>query len=256
LNLILSSESRAKSICILKPGILNSKRFDLVIVPKHDKAPLAKNILVTSGSPNLIDAVYLEEKKQALLGKIPHLNSAKAKIGVLLGGNTKKSILDKESLDAFIEALKKNAEALDTEILFTTSRRSSPELEKLAKARLSDFPRCKLLVVANEKNIPEAVGGILALSKILIVSEDSISMVSEAASSGKSVIVWRYKSGSQLNLSDKHDRFLKELSDKNHIILATAAELPQKIEDLFKGKVSTVLLNDREVIKKAVDLVI
>lgn len=256
LNLILSRESRAQSICILKPGILNSTRFNLVIVPKHDNLPLAKNIFVTSGSPNLIDAAYLEESRKALFKKLPALDSFKPKIGILIGGNTKKSILLKEELEIFLDTVKQKVGDLDAEILFTTSRRTSFELEVLIKSKLADFSRCKLLVVANEKNIPEAVGGILALSKVLIVSEDSISMVSEAASSGKNVIVWRYKPDSQLDLRDKHDRFLKELSDNKNIILATAAELPQKIEDLFKGKTSTVFLNDREIIKKAVNSVI
>jgi len=256
LNLILSRESRAKSICILKPGILNSSRFNLVIAPKHDNLSPAKNISTTSGSPNLIDAAYLEESKKALLKKFPQINSAKPKLGVLIGGDSKRSVLLKEDLEAFLASLAQKAESLDAEILFTTSRRTSPELEGLVKSRLSGSPRAKLLVVANENNLPEAVGGILALSKILIVSEDSISMISEAAASGKSVVVWRYKSAGQLNLSDKHDRFLKELSDKNHIILATAAELPQKIEDLSKGKVNTAPLNDREIIVKAVNSVI
>lgn len=255
LNLLLARETKAKSICVLKPGILSVKKFDVVIMPQHDNPAPKKNVFITSGTPNLVDTAYLQEKRVAILKQFPDLASAKTKIGILIGGNTKKDILSKEVLGILLDAVKGRSEEGDLEVLVTTSRRTPTELEAMVKAKFSTFPRCKLQIIANEKNIPEAVGGILALSKILIVSEDSISMISEAAASGNTVIVLRFKPP-ELKPADRHDRFLKELSDRKHIILANAAEISQRIDDVLKGKISTIPLNDRNVIIKAVKSVI
>ena len=175
-------------------------------------------------------------------------------MGVMIGGDTKKDIFDAEAMESFLDWLKETAESLDLELLVTTSRRTPRELEGLVKQKLGDFSRCKLLIIANEKNIPEAVGGILALSQVLLVSADSISMISEAASSGKNVLAFRF-TDRPLNSLDRHDRFLKALNEEGHIILTSILELPQKVEALVKGERSTKLLNDRAVIIKAVNSV-
>jgi len=255
LNLVLARESKAKSICVLKPGLLGYKRFDLVILPRHDNPPQRKNIFATRGSPNLIYGTYLQEQKTQLLQRFPQLSSHKAKIGILLGGDSKKDIIEVKNLEGFMDSLKKKAEALDMEILITTSRRTPAELERLVKDKFSNFPLCKLMIIANEKNFPEAVGGILALSKILIVSEDSISMISEAASSGNNVLVLSFNENDRVDPS-RHGRFLKELNQKGFVIIASVSEIPQRMEDLAKGKIITHRLDDQEVIAKAVDSII
>jgi Kdo2-lipid IVA lauroyltransferase/acyltransferase len=255
LNLILSRENRAKNICVLKPGILSVNKFNAVIMPRHDDPPQRKNVFITSGTPNSVDADYLQEKKSALLARLPGLNTGRKKIGILIGGDTKKSALTKESLETLLATVK--AKSLDhgLDILLTTSRRTCQELENLVKERLAGFSNCKLQIIANEKNLPEAVGGILALSRILVVTEDSISMVSEAAASGNPVIVLRFKAP-QLDPSDRHDKFLQELSGKGHIIIASAAEVSRRIDEVLQGKITTAPLDDKNTIIEAVKSVI
>ena len=60
----------------------------------------------------------------------------------------------------------------------------------ILKKYFKDDPRCKLFVDAAEDNPDGTVGGIFYLSDTVIVSGESISMVSEAASSGKVVLVF------------------------------------------------------------------
>ena len=60
-NWLLSTDQNAKSLVVLKPGLLSFRRFDLVVVPQHDN-PSAniKNtrVVVTKGAPNIIEKQY------------------------------------------------------------------------------------------------------------------------------------------------------------------------------------------------------
>ena len=86
--------------------------------------------------------------------------------------------------------IKEAALHYNADILMTTSRRTPSAIEQIILKELKNFERCSLCIIANQRNIPEAVGGILGLSDLVIVSGESISMVSEALSSGKRTIVF------------------------------------------------------------------
>jgi mitochondrial fission protein ELM1 len=90
----------------------------------------------------------------------------------------------------------------------------------LVKKEFQGDPRCQLLVIANEKNIPQVVGGILALSSAVVISPESISMASEAVSSRKPVLVFESK-----GLGRKHRRFLKYFAQKKYLNLVEASNL-------------------------------
>ena len=55
-------------------------------------------------------------------------------------------------------------------------------VDQLLHKRPRKHPRCPLLILTGQNNVPEAVGGILELSDIHVVSGDSILMVPGAAS--------------------------------------------------------------------------
>ena len=138
---------------------------------------------------------------------------------------------------------------MDAELLITTSRRTSSVAECLLKEEFLNYHRCKLLIIANEKNIPEAVGGILALSKIIITSPESISMISEAVNSRKYVLVFNSP-----NLSKKHRRFLNYFAKNKYIYLVDAYNLAKKIEEIWSNRPKIHTLGDNlkvcEAIKK------
>jgi KDO2-lipid IV(A) lauroyltransferase len=248
LNFVVSRENLAKSIVIMRPGILSTKRFDLVIMPRHDNPAKRKNVVVTSGALNLIDENYLKEQSAKLLQLTTYnLQLTTPKIGLLIGGNTKSFLLSKETILEVIQQLKSAAEKLDTDILVTTSRRTSKDIENLVKAEFKDYPRCKLLVIANEKNLTFALGGILALSQFIIISPESISMISEAVKSKKYVLVFN-----ALGLNRKHLRFLNYFAQNKYIYIANPADLSKTIENLWSDRPSIPALNDNFLIQEAI----
>jgi KDO2-lipid IV(A) lauroyltransferase len=251
-NHVLSRENLSKSIVIMRPPFLSTGRFDLVIMPCHDRPPKRKNVLAVEGALNLIDEEYLKAQTETLSVKC-QVSSVKSKafIGLLLGGDSKSFHLDRNKVAEVIRQVKQAAISLNAEILVTTSRRTSKEIEAVAKEELAGYPHCKLLVIANEKNIPQAVGGILGLSKVVVVSPESISMISEAASSNKRVLVFNLP-----GLSRKHGNFLARLSGKNYISLVKPQALAAALEKLWRENALAQALNDRLLVKEALEKII
>jgi mitochondrial fission protein ELM1 len=136
---------------------------------------------------------------------------------------------------------------LDADILVTTSRRTSKETELRVKEELKSYPRCKLLVIANEKNIPEAIGAILGLSQIVIISPESISMVSEAVNSKKYVLVFKSP-----GLSNKHHRFLEHFRRNEYIYLTESQNLGERIEDIWLNRPPIHTLGDNLLVSEAI----
>jgi len=230
-NYFLAKENQAKSIVLMRPGLSLSK-FDLVIAPRHDRMRKNKRLVSTEGALNLVDAEYLKAKSASLKqsGLIKTDLSALS-IGVLIGGKSKAFNLSVELFSELITQIKKASEELSADILFSTSRRTDSALEQAAKASLAGFSRCKLLVIANENNHPDVVGGILGLSNIIIISPESISMISEAVASGKYVFVFE-----AAGLSRKHRYFLKNYQKQGYIYLTQIQRLASAIKEVWRNQ--------------------
>jgi len=246
-NYILCRENLSKSIVIMRPSVLSAKRFDLVIMPKHDHPPSRRNIVVTTGALNLIDGQYLKEQSEKLI-KVSgfKLDAGGSYIGLLIGGDAKNFSLTKEIVRDAITQIKSAAEKLNADILVSSSRRTSKEIEKELKSEFGNYSRCKLLIIANEKNILEAVGGILGLSKIAVVTPESISMVSEAAASGCYSIVFEAK------INKRHDEFLRNMADKGYIHLSRVSEISLLAQRIWKERPRGNILEDNSLVKEAI----
>ena len=257
LNHLLSRDYQAKSLCVLKPGSLSFQRFDLVVLPQHDRLPGRRQnerVVTTRGAPNLIGPEYLREQSELLLKRFSHLRSrAKKKIGVFLGGDNKNYCFPESLAKIVVDQIKEIAEEMNADILVTTSRRTPARVENLLLRELKKHPRCPLLILANRLEVPEAVGGILGLSDILVVSGDSVSMISEAASSGKNTIVFSIKKRKGVSLRPlKHDLFVEKLNDEGFILACEAQSVGRFVSDVAKNKITTKPLNDQPALLKAV----
>lgn len=225
-NRIFSIENNAKSACVMKPPFVGFGKFDMVVLPRHDgKCKKEGAVIATDTVPNLIDEECLREGVRKI-SKIIKLEKGLT-IGALLGGDNKDFMLTDGVTGELLENLKGASQKLNANLLFTTSRRTPRSAEILIKAKLSPEKRCKLLVIANEKNIPHAAGGILGLADIVVTSGESASMVSEAVESGKKVIVFRLKK--KKKVASKFERMLKNLEKKGYIVTTDVGALSEAI---------------------------
>jgi len=251
----------AKSIVILKPGLLSLRGFDLVVLPQHDKPaviPPKTKVVITRAAPNLITEKYLQEQTELLLKRYSHLkNSFRTKIGVLIGGNTKNVVFTESTVKIIIHQIKEVAQQLNADILLTTSRRTPEHIEQLLFRELKKFDRCALLISATQSNVPEALGGILGLADYIVVSGESISMVSEAVSSGKKTVVFRVGNTALTELGkNKYEKFVDRLNEQGYLISCSAKDVGRSLYNVMREKIRFKVINDREVIKAAVEEII
>ncbi|HQO57349.1 MAG TPA: ELM1/GtrOC1 family putative glycosyltransferase [Candidatus Omnitrophota bacterium] len=255
-NFLLSAEQYAKNVSILKPGVLNVRRFSLVILPEHDRrwdnnSYDDSNVIFTKGALNLINAEYLQENAERLRERFSQLKIGdNFKIGVLLGGDTKECVLSVKKVKIMVHQLIEASEEMNADILLTTSRRTSEKVENFIPRHLKHFPRCRLLILANRHNVPEAVGGILGLSDMVIVSGDSVSMISEAACSGKPTIVFPIQNRFRLRGKEsKHNRFIDVLTEQGYILATDVRHIKQAVYNLVKNKIRLHPLDDSAVVE-------
>ena len=267
MNRILSKEHNAKSCVILKPGLLGYRYFDLVALPRHDRPPAYKHsddieerlpFVITNGAPNLVTPEYLLEQTQALLNRYSHLKGkVRTKISVFIGGASKNVYISEYQIKILIHQLKEAAQAIRAEILMTTSRRTPKRIEQLLHKNFKKDPCCPLLILANQQNVPEAVGGMLGLSDINVVSGDSISMISEAASSGKDTVVFFPQTRAKiLKGKNKHENFIRNLNQKGYVAACDIKEVGRNICDVAKSKLHTKKMDDQQTLIEALRFVI
>lgn len=242
-NRILRWENRARSIHLSRPGPYASRRFDLVIAPSHDRLPKGRNLLALDTPPNGIDPAILEEHARAFCRE--RRWDFEPGVGLLIGGDTKGAQFSEEALEGVLDAVRKFAGRRESWVYATTSRRTSEEMALKVKERLGSDPRCRLLVIANEENLPNAVPLILGLSRAIIVSGESVSMVAEAASAGPPVLAFDpIRNGRGRFL--KHRRVLRKLSAKGFIRFVEPADLEGALAESWAGETTPKTLNDNE----------
>lgn len=260
-NNLLSRDCNAKSIVVLKPGILDYRRFDLVVLPEHEAPPKKiKGVLtaVTKAAPNLVTPEYQEEQKEQLLKHYSHLKgNLRLKIGLFIGGDSKDILLTEQQIKTLIHQITEAAQEINADILATTSRRTPLAIEQMLQRRLRTHAHCPLLILASRDEVPSAVGGILGLSDIIVVSGDSISMVSEAASSGKNTIVFTPEvKDPSLKGRNKHVRFIERLNAQGFILSTDVKDIGHTIYNVAKGKIQTQKMDDHQTILEAMRKVI
>ena len=252
INLILTRANKAKNIVLMKPGLWSFKRFNLLIVPEHDHPLKGENVLVTLGAPNLVNPDYLAE--QAERAKKRLVLSKELRIGLLIGGENREYSFSKDRISQVVSELIKTAGALDAEILATTSRRTSREIGKYLQDYLSSRSRCKLLVIANELNPPQTAEAILALSQIVVISSNSISMISESLAAARYVIVFeldRKRPGAAF--LPRHARLVNRLAGEGYLSVCSPDNLYDTITKVWREKKPIKVLRDNQRVKEAVE---
>ncbi len=249
INLLLCKTLNAKSVTCLRPSPIGIRHFDLAIIPKlySDKAYTRENIIQTIGVPNPISPDALDTVKDDLLQTL-NLHKDKC-IGVLIGGTDKHETITIEDAEPLWNICKTVAEKMQIHFLMTTSRRTPLVVNSYLKSKLEDAEWCPLFVEPDTPSeLDDPYQAILAMSELLIVSADSFSMVCEAASSGRKVIV--------LSLTQKRKKLPKRYSIyeymENHSIVnqCKLMELEKRIIKELNCKTPNNQLQDTE---KAVD---
>lgn len=190
---------RTFTVQIQNPAI-SPAHFDLLVVPRHDGVT-GENVIATSGSMHRVTAESLRMDGEKFLPKVVNLPSPR--IAVLIGGSNAVYKLTSQEMKPLSASLSALAKSTGGSLMVTPSRRTGAENLAILQAELRDVPAY----------IWDGTGenpyyGMLGLADAIVVTADSVNMVSEACTTGKPVYVVDLPGG-----SDKFRRFHQTLSN-------------------------------------------
>ena len=240
-NLLLGQLLAAKTVTCRPPSPVGTRQFDLAILPRlYWRQPERINVCRTLGVPNRISPERLEHFRP-LSQKVS--SSQRSKIGLLIGGNSPLHNMSEKVATRWIDFLIQLVKSRKWQVLLSTSRRTPKVIEEyiadIVKDRNDDFP-INLFSHQTPSSSQFKFEHILANSDLLLVTEDSFSMVCEACSSGKPVVIlevertqpnWRYR---------QWDTIYQEL---------TARQIAEWETDQLTNQVNGIVMAEKPAIK-------
>ena len=223
-------KNNIKTIHIQNPKI-SSKYFDLLLIPEHDKIT-GKNIIQTKGALSFFLNHEIKHKKK--------ITFKKPIIFFMVGGTNKR--YKPQNGDYYDLGMKVThaANLLNARLIISTSRRTGKKAEKVLKSiftkQLNDF---QLHTFSDKNPYPK----ILKIAHYIVVTSDSVNMVSETATISTPLFVsyFRKEDGKILNfLENLKDlgiikKFEGTLFNFNKNNLNTNAETILKINNFFSS---------------------
>lgn len=184
---------------IQSPGV-GPGNFDLVVVPRHDRLR-GPNVMTCKGALHRVTPERLAAEAGAWkerLAWLPH-----PRIAVIVGGTNAVYRMTPAIAADLGDKLAGLAESAGAGLMVTASRRTGEEAEDILRRRLEGRP---VAFWNNRGDNPYFA--YLGLADAIVVTCDSVSMTSEAASTGKPVYVAMLDGG-----SPKFDAFHRALMD-------------------------------------------
>lgn len=173
------SDGATFTVQILDPRI-DPRYFDLVIAPRHDGLD-GPNVIQTLGALNPIDDAWLDHAAAdfTTLCELPAPRTA-----LLVGGPRKGIELDDAWLDCVIAQLEHWRERDGGSLLITTSRRTPQVWRDKLRHAFRDGCTC---FWGGAQDGPNPYPGYLAVADRIVVTPDSVNMLSEACATGAPV---------------------------------------------------------------------
>ena len=178
------------------------KNFDFIIAPDHDDIK-GQNVLISKGAIHYLTLKDINDCKNYLEDKIDKNRDV---ITLILGGPTKYYSYKEENIINIFSKIKKNLAESNLQLIIIPSNRTPKNTINFAKEY---FDKNRLVIESVDK---QAYLSSLALSKYIVVTCDSSSMISEAALTGKPIYVGMLPSLKNDHRFKKFRNLFKELN--------------------------------------------
>ena len=173
-----NSKKKVFNIHIQDPKV-SLDNFDVVVAPQHDNLS-GNNVISTKGAIHYLSIQEINENKGYLSNKI---KPAKEVVALILGGPNKYYKFTKENIKNVFLKITENFIKKNFQLIIVPSIRTPKDIIKFANEY---FGKDHLVINEVDK---KAYLSALGLSKFLVVTCDSSSMISEAAITGKPIYV-------------------------------------------------------------------
>ena len=201
--LSIKSRSAGKTFIIhVQHPRVKISRYDLISVPKHDGLS-GKNVIEVTGSMHRVTPEKLVTASLLLPGNINNL--PQPRIAILIGGSTSGYKMNRQIITQLGRSLAAIHEENGASFMVTTSRRTGADNSELLRNALTNVPN--IFWNGNGEN---PYFSFLAAADAIIVTCDSVNMISEATASGKPVLIFKIQGQNK-----KMEAFHQSLYQKN-----------------------------------------
>ncbi len=195
-------KSNVKTIHIQNPK-LSLKNFDLLLIPEHDRIK-GKNVIQTKGALSFFDDKYINKTKETSFNEIKTNNNT---VLLMMGGNSKRiKPQNNEYYDLSTKVIK-GVKNLDAKLIVAVSRRTPNKAIKILQSNFSKHLRDFKIFFPSEKN---PYPHILKIIDYVIVTSDSVNMISEIANLSKPLFISHFS-----NENKKISKFISNLKELN-----------------------------------------
>jgi mitochondrial fission protein ELM1 len=164
---------------------LNFKKFDHVILPKHDGEFCQKNVITCVGALGLVDKNLLKKEQEKFADVFDKIKSPK--IALLVGGSSKKGNFTMGVANNLANICSKIVNEMGGHLLAVSSRRTGEDVENALEKNLK-CPKTVFTWQGHKNNNPYFA--ILQNADFIIATGDSISMCCEICCLGKPVYIY------------------------------------------------------------------
>jgi mitochondrial fission protein ELM1 len=165
-------------------GLFRRELFDLLVIPAHDRPPQADNVMEVLGAPHRVSPLALTQAEMAWDERLAHLPHPR--IALLVGGPIRSVGMQPSLAHSLGRQVAGLAVAMGGTVMATTSRRTGDEASDALAAGLG--PAMHVLYRWGEPD-ENPYMGFLATADAVVVTADSVSMISEACSTEAPVYV-------------------------------------------------------------------
>jgi hypothetical protein len=185
----LKRKSGARLVHVMRPGVA-AGRFDLLVIPVHDAPAPAPNLLQVIGAPHRMTHAVLAEAAARLAPRIAEL--PRPRVSLLVGGPVRAEGLDPTRARDLATRVAALALAAGGSVMATTSRRTGSPAEEALAAGLDSVPHLlhRFGQARNGASGDNPYAGLLGAADAIVVTGDSVSMLSEACMSEAPVFFW------------------------------------------------------------------
>jgi len=179
-SIVLKKNCNKKVINIhIQNPKVSLQNFDFVVAPDHDSID-GPNVLISKGAIHYLTIDEINNAKDYLVNKI---EKGKDVITLILGGPTKYYNYSKEHITQIFSKINKQILEKNLQLIIIPSNRTPEKIIQFAKEY---FSKNSLIIDTVDK---QAYLSSLSLAKVLVVTCDSSSMISEAALTEKPIYV-------------------------------------------------------------------
>lgn len=198
------SERRTFTVQILDPRI-DPRAFDIVVAPQHDRVR-GDNVIRSIGALNPVDAAWLKKGRADFPGLGEYVAPRTA---VLIGATNSAQRVDRDYFDQLLTRLAAWQANDGGSYFVSASRRTPPAVAAYLRDAFAAWPG---VFWGGEVDGANPYAGFLGWADRIVVTPDSVNMISEAAATGKPVYTFAPRA-----ITGKLARFHAALRASGHL---------------------------------------